>query len=74
MHTARRSGEVDEHAQMWARVELDPWDPQFETVARRLVTPDEAVTLTVFPHWTEHLLDRAAAIDPALDWTPEGEL
>jgi 8-oxo-dGTP pyrophosphatase MutT (NUDIX family) len=31
----------------WARVELDPWQPQDEMIARRLVTPDQVLdTLT----------------------------
>ncbi|MCZ4507409.1 hypothetical protein O3Q52_04135 [Streptomyces sp. ActVer] len=29
----------------WARVELGPWRPEHETVARRLVPPDRAVDL-----------------------------
>jgi ADP-ribose pyrophosphatase YjhB (NUDIX family) len=27
----------------WARVELDPWQPQDEMIARRLVTPDQVL-------------------------------
>jgi 8-oxo-dGTP pyrophosphatase MutT (NUDIX family) len=64
------SSAVDVHAQLWARVEPAPWEPRFETTARRLVTPDEAVVITTFPHHTAALLDRAVSIDPALDWKP----
>lgn len=64
---------IDRHAQLWARVELDPWDPQFETTGRRLVTPDEAVAETAHPFLTSWLLDRALLIDPALDWKPGPE-
>ncbi|MGH9248878.1 MAG: NUDIX hydrolase [Acidimicrobiales bacterium] len=29
----------------WARVELDPWQPEHEMVARRLVTPERALSM-----------------------------
>ncbi|HXY91792.1 MAG TPA: NUDIX hydrolase [Acidimicrobiia bacterium] len=63
-------GEIDHHALFWARVEVEPWAPRFETRERRFATPSEAVELTTFPETTRLLLDRAAAIDPALDWEP----
>ncbi len=59
------------HAQMWARVELEDWNPQFETTQRRLVSPDEAVDLCVFSNVTRLLMARAARGDPVLVWEPE---
>lgn len=37
----------------WARVELDPWDPHHEIVARRLVPPEDVVA-TLF--WRDKLI------------------
>jgi 8-oxo-dGTP pyrophosphatase MutT (NUDIX family) len=56
------------HAQMWARVELEEWNPQFEMTERRLATPDEAVDLCPFSELTRLLISRAALGDPKLAW------
>jgi 8-oxo-dGTP pyrophosphatase MutT (NUDIX family) len=63
-------GEPDHHALYWSRVELDPWDPKFETRYRRLATPDDAVDSSTFPETTRRLLDRAVAFDRVLTWKP----
>jgi 8-oxo-dGTP pyrophosphatase MutT (NUDIX family) len=60
----------ERHALFWARVELEPFEARFETTRRCLVTPAEAVAITPFPDTTRLLLDRAAALDPTLDWEP----
>jgi 8-oxo-dGTP pyrophosphatase MutT (NUDIX family) len=65
--------EVEHHALFWARVEVADFEPMFETRQRRLVTPQEAVDLTTFPETTRLLLDRAARIDPLLEWEPDAE-
>ena len=49
----------------WTRVELDPWRPQHEMVARRLVTPDQVMPT---PCWSRkevagRPLNLAAQID-----------
>jgi 8-oxo-dGTP pyrophosphatase MutT (NUDIX family) len=62
------AGEPEHHALFWARVELEPWDPKFETRFRRLVGPEEAVELSTFPDTTRRLLDAAVAFDPMLTW------
>ena len=66
-------GEVELHAQLWARVELAPWEPQFETTARKIMAPEDAVDLSLHPDITRALLDRAARIDPLLDWKADAE-
>ncbi|MEX1009445.1 MAG: hypothetical protein WD271_16620 [Acidimicrobiia bacterium] len=59
------------HAKMWARVELEEWNPQFEMTRRRLVSPDEAVDLCTFSNLTRRMMARAARRDPMLAWEPE---
>jgi 8-oxo-dGTP pyrophosphatase MutT (NUDIX family) len=66
-------GAIEHHAQMWARVELEPWEPQFEVTERKLVTPEDAVELSLHARTTLLLLERAAAFDPLLDWAPDPE-
>ena len=45
-------GPVEHHAQMSARVELEPWEPQFEITERMLVTPEDAADLSL--HFADH--------------------
>jgi 8-oxo-dGTP pyrophosphatase MutT (NUDIX family) len=59
------------HALFWARVELEPFEARFETTRRRLVSPAVAAEITPFPDTTRLLLDRAADLDPLLDWKRE---
>ncbi len=66
-------GPVEHHALFWARVELEPFVPEFETRARRVVSAREALDIVQFPGTTRLLLDRASAFDPALDWDPSRE-
>jgi ADP-ribose pyrophosphatase YjhB (NUDIX family) len=66
-------GPVDYHAQMWARVELEPWEPQFEIRERMLVTPEDAADLSLHSRTTRALLNRAATFDPRLTWEPDAE-
>ncbi len=66
-------GPVEHHAQMWARVELEEWAPQFEITERLLVTPEDAVDLSLHSRTTRALLDRATTVDPRLTWEPEAE-
>jgi 8-oxo-dGTP pyrophosphatase MutT (NUDIX family) len=61
--------DLDHHAVFWARVELDPFEPEFEIVERRVIRARDAVDLLLFPH--DHLFDLAALVDPLLDWKPE---
>jgi 8-oxo-dGTP pyrophosphatase MutT (NUDIX family) len=63
--------DVEHHALFWARVEVATFEPMFETRQRRLVAPQEAIDVTTFPETTRLLLDRAASIDPRLEWNPE---
>ena len=66
-------GAVEHHAQMWARVELEPWAPRFEVTERMIVNPEDAADLSLHSRTTRVLLERAAAIDPLLDWDPDAE-
>jgi len=66
-------GAVEHHAQMWGRVELEPWDPKFEVTERTVVTPAEAADLSLHTRTTQVLLDRAATFDPLLQWEPDAE-
>ena len=56
-----------------ARVELEEWEPQFEITERMLVTPEDAVELSLHSWTTRALLDRAATFDPRLTWEPDAE-
>jgi 8-oxo-dGTP pyrophosphatase MutT (NUDIX family) len=49
----------------WARVELDPWQPQDEMVGRRLVTPDRVLDTLTWRHKeiAHRLLHLALAVD-----------
>lgn len=66
-------GAVEHHAQMWARVVLEPWDPSIEITERMIVSPDEAVELSLHSRTTRVLLERAAVFDPVLEWEPDPE-
>jgi 8-oxo-dGTP pyrophosphatase MutT (NUDIX family) len=59
------------HAKMWARVELEEWNPQFEMTRRRLVSPDEAVDICLFSNVTRLMMASAAHHDPMLVWDSE---
>jgi 8-oxo-dGTP pyrophosphatase MutT (NUDIX family) len=54
------------HAQMWARVELQPWEPRFEIVGRRLLSAEEAVELCGLSNVAALTMERAARVDPLL--------
>ena len=54
-------------------VELEPWEPRFEVTERMIVNPEDAADLSLHSRTTRVLLDRAAAIDPLLDWDPDAE-
>ena len=56
----------DLHAQVWARVELEPWDPRFEIVGRRLVSPEDAIELSGLSNVNALVMERAALVDPLL--------
>ena len=56
---ARRTDE--HHAQIWARVELEPWDPQFEIADGRVVSPEDAIDLVRSSNVDALVLERAAA-------------
>jgi 8-oxo-dGTP pyrophosphatase MutT (NUDIX family) len=58
----------DLHAQVWARVEVEPWDPRFEIVGRRLVSPEDAVGLCGLSNVAALIMERAARVDPLLRW------
>jgi ADP-ribose pyrophosphatase YjhB (NUDIX family) len=70
-HVGSPIGPPELHAQMWARVELDLWDPKFEVTDRVVLPPSEAADLTLHSEITRLLLDRATAFDPRLEWNPE---
>jgi hypothetical protein len=53
---------------MWARVELDWWDPRFEATERIVLPPSEAADLSLHSEITRLLLDRATAFDSLLAW------
>ena len=66
-------GGVEHHAQMWARVDLEPWDPKFEVTERTVVAPADAPDQSLHARTTRVLLDRAATFDPLLQWEPDAE-
>jgi 8-oxo-dGTP pyrophosphatase MutT (NUDIX family) len=51
----------------WARVELDPWQPRYETLARRLVRPDQFLEVLCWSRkeYAARLLGLALAADCA---------
>jgi 8-oxo-dGTP pyrophosphatase MutT (NUDIX family) len=57
---------VEHHAHYWARVEVEPWVSDFETIERSLLPATETLARTAFPGHLRSLLTRAARIDPCL--------
>ena len=55
----------------WARVELEPFVPEFEMVERRTVPAEAAAALLLFAN--DPLFDLAARVDPLLDWKADDE-
>ena len=68
-HEGAVCAEPTYQAYFWARVDLDPFEQEFEMVERRVMPARDAVDLLLAPN--EALFAMAAAVDPLVDWDGE---